>query len=107
MRIALAYRIEGCWIMCTLLLFIIGFNPSNVYALLYSFLTYDKSTIFSTLGLLDICISTALHICLECLRINTLSCIVYVCSLRFLFSSWLFLSIIVFYVLPISYKWVI
>ena len=34
LRIALSYEIEGHWCICILGLFVIGFNPSNVYPLL-------------------------------------------------------------------------
>ena len=33
--VALASLIEGNWCICILLLFVIDFNPYNVYALLY------------------------------------------------------------------------
>ena len=44
--IVLTYLIEGHGCTYILLLFVIGFNPSNVYALLYGDPTYDGISIF-------------------------------------------------------------
>ena len=47
---ALSYLLEGSWCIFILLLFVIGFNPYHVYALLYSIPTYGDISICSYLG---------------------------------------------------------
>ena len=46
----LASLIEGHWLIFILILFVIGFNPYNVYALLYGTPTYGEIYIFTHLG---------------------------------------------------------
>ena len=49
-HIAIDSLIEGYW--CTILLFfVIGFNPSDIYAHLYGDLTYGNSSIFPNIGM--------------------------------------------------------
>ena len=50
MPVALASLIEGHWRIFILLLFMIEFNPSNIYALFYGALTYSDIPIFPQLG---------------------------------------------------------
>ena len=50
MTIAPASLIEGHWCTYILLLFVIGFDPSKVYALLYGTLMYGDISICLYLG---------------------------------------------------------
>ena len=50
MCIVVASLIEVHWRICILLLFVIGFNPYNVYALLYVTQTYGEIYICTYLG---------------------------------------------------------
>ena len=94
LRIALDSLIKGHWCICIFGLFVIGFNPSNVYALLYGGPTYCDVSISPYLGYWVIAYVQLLMLISFLLRTNTLSRIPYMCGLRFLFSIWLFLSII-------------
>ena len=50
MPFLLASLIEGYWCIWILLLFVIGFNPSNVYLIFYGTMTYGDISICSYLG---------------------------------------------------------
>ena len=93
MRISLASLVEGHWRIFILWLFVIGFNPYNFYALLYGAPTYCDISICPYLVYWIRVYVRFLVLILFLKRTNTLSCILYVCGLIFLFSSWLFLSI--------------
>ena len=104
LHIALASLIECHWINCIWLLFVIGFNPFNVYALLYGAPAYCNFSISPYLGYrIRGFVRLLILICIF-LRIHNFSPIIYMCGLRFLFSIWLFLSIIIWSSILIAYQ---
>ena len=50
MKTAFVSIIEGCWRIFILLLFMIEFNPSNIYAPCYDALTYSDIRICPRMG---------------------------------------------------------
>ena len=94
LHISLASIIEGHWRVYILWLLVIGFNPYNVYALLYGAPAYCDVSISPYLGYwIRAYIRLLILICFF-LRNNNLSRILYLCGLQFLFSIWLLSSII-------------
>ena len=93
MQISLTSIIEYHWRIRIWWLFTIGFNKSNVYMILYGSPLYCDISICPYLGyFIRAYVRPLINICFL-LRANTLSYILYVCNLRFLFSIRLFLPI--------------
>ena len=93
MPVALAYPIGGHWHICILLLFVIGFNPYNVYALLYGAPEYGENSICTYLGR---GLRTDHHIHVPFCYELILYPVLFMCEFYDLFSSWSFFGYFVY-----------